>query len=128
LSIEPVEKDYWEMLINRSAARLFMLAALSERPMHGYELARAIKEACGGCCEPTDAMIYPSIHDLTEKGYLHCDVETRGGRQRKVCRLTEKGQEAFRAAAEAWGRFLPHIEEAISAGLKIRETTGSKEE
>jgi DNA-binding PadR family transcriptional regulator len=128
LSTELAETDYWEMLINRSASRLFLLAALSERPMPGYELARAIREACGGCCEPPDAMIYPTSHDLMKGGYLQCEVETQGGRQRKVCRLTEKGQEAFRAAAEAWGRFLPHIEEAIASGLKVAEGAGSEEE
>lgn len=120
--------DYWEMLINRSASRLFLLAALNEQPMHGYELARTISEACGGCCEPTDAMIYPTIHDLVEGGYLQCEIETQGGRQRKVCRLTEKGQEAFRAAAEAWGRFLPHIEEAVAAGRKVAKGSRPREE
>lgn len=128
MSTELGKADYWEMLINRSACRLFLLAALSERPMHGYELARAIGEGCGGCCEPTDAMIYPTIHDLMAGGYLQCEVEAQGGRQRKVCRLTEKGREAFRAAAEAWGRFLPHIEEAVASGLKVAEGTDRREE
>lgn len=116
MSDELDSTDYWEMLINRSVSRFFLLAALNDRPMHGYELARAISGACGGCCEPTDAMIYPAIHDLTEGGYIECRVEAQGARQRKVCRLTEKGREAFRAAAEAWSRILPHIDEAVAVG------------
>jgi len=44
-------------------------------------------------------MIYPALHDLLEGGYVECLVETQGARQRKVCRLTEKGEEAYRAAA-----------------------------
>ena len=127
MSGELSKAAYWEMLINRSASRLFLLAALSERPMHGYELGRAIARACDGCCEPTDAMIYPAIRDLTEGGYMVCEVETQGGRQRKVCRLTDKGQEAFRAAAEAWGRILPHIEEVVAAGLSVRAGIETKE-
>ena len=50
-------KGYWEMLINRSVSRFFLLAALHQRAMHGYELAKAISGACRGCCEPSDAMI-----------------------------------------------------------------------
>ena len=128
LSGELSKAAYWEMLINRSASRFFLLAALSERPMHGYELGRAIGRACGGCCEPTDAMIYPAIRELTEGGYMVCAVQTQGARQRKVCRLTDKGQQAFRAAAEAWGRILPHIDEAIAAGLRVGAGTDTKED
>ncbi len=128
MSGELSSADYWEMLINRSASRLFLLAALSERPMHGYELGRAIGQACDGCCEPTDAMIYPTIHDLTEGGYMVCEVQTQGARQRKVCRLTDRGQQAFRAAAEAWDRILPHIEEAVAAGLSAGSAAKTKED
>jgi DNA-binding PadR family transcriptional regulator len=108
-------RDYWEMLINRSVSRFFLLAALHQRAMHGYELAKAIAEACRGCCEPSDAMIYPALHDLLEGGYVVCEVEAQGARQRKVCRLSEKGEEAYRAAAGAWQRIMPALEEAVAA-------------
>jgi PadR family transcriptional regulator PadR len=110
-------KGYWEMLINRSVSRFFLLAALHERAMHGYELAKAISGACRGCCEPSDAMIYPALHDLLEGGYVECLVEAQGARQRKVCRLTEKGEEAYRAAAAAWQRVMPALEQAAVAAL-----------
>ena len=110
-------KGYWEMLINRSVSRFFLLAALHQRAMHGYELAKAISEACRGCCEPSDAMIYPALHDLLEGGYVECLVEAQGARQRKVCRLTEKGEEAYRAAAGAWQRIIPAVQKAAAAAL-----------
>ena len=109
---------YWGMLINRGVQRFFLLSALHRRPMHGYELARSIKEACGGCCEPTDAMIYPAIHDLLEGGYVVCNDETVTGRHRKVCRLTEKGEEAYRTAAGAWQRVLGPLVEAVQTALE----------
>src|SRR3972149_1838841 len=100
--MEMEEPRYWEMLIRRSVSRLFVLAALYGRPMHGYELAKAVRETCGGCCDPSDAMIYPMIRDLLDGGYVECDVESTGGRERKVCSLTERGVAAYRAAASAW--------------------------
>jgi len=110
-------KGYWEMLINRSVSRFFLLAALHQRAMHGYELAKAISAAGGGCCEPSDAMIYPALHDLLEGGYVECLVEAQGARQRKVCRLTEKGEEAYRAAAAAWQSIIPALRQAVVVAL-----------
>jgi DNA-binding PadR family transcriptional regulator len=112
------------MLINRSVSRFFLLAALHQKAMHGYELAKAISGACRGCCEPSDAMIYPALHDLLEGGYVNCLVEAQGARQRKVCRLTEKGEAAYRAAAGAWQRIIPAVQQAAAAALGPSEPGG----
>jgi PadR family transcriptional regulator PadR len=110
-------RAYWDMLIARSASRFFMLASLARRPMHGYELAKAIARACDNCCEPSDAMIYPAIRDLSREGYIVCREERQGGRIRKICELTDRGWQAYRAAAEAWGHVLPYLSEAVTRGL-----------
>jgi DNA-binding PadR family transcriptional regulator len=115
------DKDYWRMLIARGTGRFLVLAALHERPRHGYDLARAITTACDGCCEPTDAMIYPTIRELTQGGYIECRVESQGQRQRKVCELTDRGRAAYRAAAEVWDAVLPGLREAVEAGLAAGE-------
>ena len=112
------DRNYWETLIGKGAARFFLLAALSRRPMHGYELAKAITIACNGCCEPSDAMIYPAIRELSDGGYIECREEATGARRRNVCHLTEKGREAYRAAAEAWAFVLPCIQQMVKDGLR----------
>jgi PadR family transcriptional regulator PadR len=116
--VEAGSNNYWEMLINRSVQRFFLLYALHEHPMHGYELARAIRDACGGCCEPTDAMIYPALREMLNGGYVDCRDEVVAGRTRKVCRLTDKGEEAYRAAATAWRQMLGPLDRAVDAALK----------
>lgn len=121
------EKSYWQTLASRGTGRFLVLAALNERPRHGYELARAVTEACDGCCEPTDAMIYPTIRELTEGGYITCRTESQGQRQRKVCELTDRGRAAFRAAAEVWRSVLPALQDGIDAGLKL-DPLDAKEE
>ncbi|MDI6856851.1 MAG: PadR family transcriptional regulator [Dehalococcoidia bacterium] len=120
------QNGYWEMLINRSVQRFFLLAGLHERPMHGYELARAIRDACAGCCQPTDAMIYPALHDLISEGQVVCREVTVGGRRRKVCSLTEKGEEAYREAALAWQRMLGPLAEAVNEALKCCPATADE--
>ena len=54
------DEAYWDGLSTRSLARFFLLASLNEGPKHGYEIKRSIAENCAGCCDPTDAMIYPT--------------------------------------------------------------------
>src|SRR3972149_969204 len=113
------DKAYWRMLASRGTGRFLVLAALFERPRHGYELARAITVACDGCCEPSDAMIYPAIKELTEGGYVVCRSEMQGNRQRNVCELTDRGRAAYRAAAEAWNLVLPALHDAVEGGVRV---------
>jgi DNA-binding PadR family transcriptional regulator len=100
---------YWDTAILRSAGRLFMLAALADRPGHGYDIARRLSGLCGDWCKPSDAMIYPAIHDLEAAGLITCELDEDSARRRRVCSLTAAGEEALRIGAEAWARFLPGI-------------------
>jgi len=121
------DKEYWRVLASRGVGRFLVLAALNERPRHGYELARAITRGCDGCCEPTDAMIYPTIRELTEGGYIVCRTEAQGQRQRKVCELTDRGRQAYRAAAEVWRTVLPALSEAVEVGLAVGGTRNQEQ-
>ena len=107
------ELTYWNQLIAKSASRFFLLAQLARRPMHGYELATSIASDSNRCCTPTDAMIYPAIQEMSKAGLIACQVETHGGRKRKVCSLTPTGWEVYRTAAAAWANALPALHEAV---------------
>jgi len=119
------DKAYWRLLASRGAGRFLVLAALHQRPRHGYDLARAVAEGCDRCCEPTDAMIYPTIRELTEGGYIVCRTESQGQRQRKVCELTDRGRQAYRSAAEVWSAVVPALRQAVEAGLAIEEVSAA---
>ena len=121
------DKSYWRMLASRGTGRFLVLAALHEQPRHGYDLARAVTLACDGCCEPSDAMIYPTIKELNEGGYIVCRTELQGRRERKVCELTDRGRDAYRAAAEVWSAVLPAIRNGVEAGLRLEPSAQEKE-
>ena len=108
---------YWENLVKRSLCRFLLLAQLAKGPVHGYGINQAIKEACQGCCEPTEAMVYSTMKDLQYGGYVDCRMEEHQGRQRRVCWLTDSGKEAFRAAARVWKHMLPTVEDCIDMAL-----------
>ena len=108
---------YWENLVKRSLCRFLLLAQLAKGPVHGYGINQAIKEACQGCCEPTEAMVYSTMKELQDRNHVDCRMEEHQGRQRRVCWLTPTGQEAFRAAARVWQQMLPTVEDCIELAL-----------
>ena len=109
------DEEYWDGLSARAVARFFLLSSLNEGPKHGYELKKSIAECCDGCCDPTDAMIYPTLKELVAGGYVACEPQSVGGRTRKVCELTPMGMDALAAAARAWGRLLPALARTVDA-------------
>ena len=114
---------YWENLVKRSLGRFLLLSQLAKGPAHGYGVNQAIKEACQGCCEPTEAMVYATMKELQEGGYVDCRMEEHQGRQRRICWLTPQGVEAFRAAARVWERMLPTVLACVDqAGAVVPES------
>ena len=108
---------YWETLVKRSLCRFLLLAQLAKGPVHGYGINQAIKEACQGFCEPTEAMVYSTMKELQDGGYVDCRMEVQSGRQRRVSLPTASGEEAFRAAARVWQRMVPTVEDCIEQAL-----------
>jgi DNA-binding PadR family transcriptional regulator len=58
-------------------------------------------------------MIYPTLKDLVAGGYVECIEESTGGRVRKVCHLTPRGEEALAAGARTWQKLLPSLERTV---------------
>ena len=115
------DEGYWENLVKRSLCRFLLLGQLAKGPVHGYQLNLAIRDACQGCCEPTEAMVYSTMKELVEGGYVVCRMEEHQGRQRRVCWLTEEGQAAFRAAGLVWQKMLPTVEDTIEQALSAHD-------
>jgi len=110
-------EEYWEGLVKKSLCRFLLLSQLAKGPLHGYAVNQALKEACKGCCEPTEAMVYSAMKELESQGYAESRVEEHQGRRRRVCWLTPAGEEAFRSAAKVWQRMLPAIQDCIAQAL-----------
>ena len=95
-------RAYWAGTIKMSLSKFFILRVLHDRPLHGYDVARAVERATNGCCSPTEGTIYPVLREFEEGGYVTSATEVVSGRQRRTYTLTDKGREAFRVAVEAW--------------------------
>jgi len=96
------KKDYWENLVKMSLSRYFVMYALSQKPMHGYDISKWIGEVTNGCCCPTEGSLYPMLKEFEKGGYVTSQAVTVSGRERKVYTLTERGIEAFSIGMEVW--------------------------
>ena len=116
-------EEYWESLVKKSLCRFILLSQLAKGPLHGYAVNQAIKQACQGCCEPTETMVYSTMRELEENGYVESRIEEHTGRRRRVCWLTPSGEEAFQAGARVWERMLPAIQDCVSQALHTDEAS-----
>ena len=119
---------YWENLVKRSLCRFLLLGQLAKGPVHGYQLNLAIRDACQGCCEPTEAMVYSTMKELVEGGYVVCRTEEHLGRKRRVCWLTDEGHDAFRAAGLVWQKMLTTVEVTVEQALGSQADVPTGEE
>lgn len=103
-----------------SLSKFFVLCVLHQRPMHGYEIVRAVAETTHGCCSPSEGTIYPVLSDFEAGGYLIGDAQVVNGRERRVFALTDRGREAFRVAAAAWLEVTDRVLEAGKLAIAPR--------
>jgi len=92
----------------RGDVKYALLELLQDRPMHGYEMMKALEEKSGGFYVPSAGTIYPTLQMLEDRG-LVTSSEVEG---KKVYSISEagratlaerhKGEEEF--AGPPWGR------------------------
>lgn len=95
-------RAYWAGTIKMGLSKFFLLRALHDGPMHGYDLARAVERMTGGCCSPSEGALYPVLREFEEGGYVTGEDQVVQGRRRRAYALTDAGREAFRVALAAW--------------------------
>ena len=100
----------------RGNVRAAILALLTERPMHGYEMIKEIDTRTGGVWSPSPGSVYPTLQLLEDEGLI--TSEESGGRKRFT--LTGAAQaEATAAAADApWNEFSA---ETVASGQDTKE-------
>jgi DNA-binding PadR family transcriptional regulator len=94
-----------------------VLALLTERPMHGYEMIQEIDARTGGAWRPSPGSIYPTLQLLEDEGVI---APTADGGGRKRFTLTDAGHAEAGEAAQAppWGEF---AEDTVNSLHDIRE-------
>jgi PadR family transcriptional regulator, regulatory protein PadR len=95
---------------------LVVMELLSRRPMYGYELVQAIKEASSGALEFGEGCIYPLLHKLEARGDLASRRLDVGGRSRVVYRVTPKGSKQQAASMAKWSVVVGAVDGILQGG------------
>ncbi len=82
-------RDRLHRLFEHGDLRRVLLALVSKKPSHGYELIKAIEEASSGLYVPSPGVIYPTLTLLEEQDFLEA-IATGNGR--KSYQITSAGE------------------------------------
>ncbi len=85
---------------------ILKLLADSGKPMHGYQIARALESRSRGSFQFKEGLIYPRLHQLEREGLLKSEWEgERGSRRRKVYVPTAAGKRRLADELKQWQAF-----------------------
>lgn len=74
-------------LFDRGDLKYVILRLLKGRPMHGYEVMRALEAESGGCYRASAGSVYPTLQMLEDQGF----VVATDDEGKKVYRITDAG-------------------------------------
>jgi PadR family transcriptional regulator PadR len=95
---------------------LLLLRLLSEKPMYGYELVQAIRQASDGQLNFGEGCIYPLLHRLEKDKLLVSRREMVAGRKRLVYRTTKAGVGQLKKTASDWRLVVCAVEKILHGG------------
>jgi DNA-binding PadR family transcriptional regulator len=92
--------------IKRGSAELAVLAVLAEAPLHGYEIAKRIRQQTGGVVSFDVASLYPVLYAMERRGWVQAAwEEAASGRRRRSYRLTPDGRRRLQPLRREWRDF-----------------------
>ena len=97
---------------DRGDLKFVILRLLRDKPMHGYEVMRALEEESGGCYRASAGSVYPTLQLLEDQGYIKANE--RDGK--KVYEITDAGRKHLDANSD----IVDEISERVS---DVRPTT-----
>lgn len=85
---------------------LLVLRTLGWGPMHGYTVARLIKERSNNVFLVEEGALYPALHRLERKGWIESEWGlSENNRKAKFYQLTVRGRAALRSELAEWNRY-----------------------
>jgi transcriptional regulator len=97
---------------------ILVLKALTGEALHGYAVARWIRETTDDTLQIEEGALYTALHRLEKRGWLQSDWGlSENNRRAKFYNLTDAGAKQLRRGSRAWARYA----EAVSKVLGMPE-------
>lgn len=90
-----------------------ILKLLNEKPMHGYEVMKALEERLRGCYSPSPGTVYPTLQWLEDESL----VKSRDDEGKKVYEITDAGRRFLREHRDIIEEIFDRVKEAVDEAL-----------
>ena|SRR5947199_4234849 len=99
---------------------VLVLRALSVGPMHGYAVARFIRNGSDGSFRIIDGALYTALHRMEERDWVESEWGSSDkGKRAKFYRLTAAGRRALRAETANWNDYVAAVARVMAASPTI---------
>ena len=89
---------------------LLILRTLAGTPLHGYQIARQIKESSKDVLQVEEGALYPALHRIRAKGWVESEWGiSENNRRAKFYSLTEAGREALQQESMNWREYVAAV-------------------
>jgi len=90
---------------------MMILRTLQDEPLHGYAIAKRIREWSRGDLEIDDGSLYPALNRMLVKGWLKADWGTsENNRSARFYRLTASGRKQLEQESTTFKRMVRSIQ------------------
>jgi PadR family transcriptional regulator PadR len=90
---------------------LLILRTLASGPLHGYAIARRIKECSAKVLDVEEGSLYPALNRMLVKGWLRAEWGTSDtNRKARFYRLTKEGHKRLAAEAGEFNKLVNAIQ------------------
>ena len=90
---------------------MLILRTLAAGPLHGYAIARRIKQCSADVLEVEEGSLYPALNRMLVKGWLRAEWGTsETNRKARFYRLTKDGQKQLAAEAKQFNQLVEAIQ------------------
>ncbi len=94
----------------KSDLEALILGVLHSGSLHGYEIAKRIKERGGAALAVGEGRLYPALHKLESEGKVRAKWEPQENKPpRRLYELTEEGQRDLQEKQDAWSKFVSGV-------------------
>lgn len=108
---------------DRGDLKYVILGLLKTKPMHGYEVMRALEEESGGWYKASAGSVYPTLQMLEDQGFVSAQVEDG----KKVYSITDAGLKHLEANSDVVDEIVDRVSDFTSRYFRteMRDLTKS---
>lgn len=93
-----------------------ILKTLSWGPMHGFGIAKWIRQVTDDALSLEEGTLYPALYRMENRGWIRAEWRrTENNRRAKYYRLTTAGRRRLRHESESWLRFAAAVTKVFAA-------------